>query len=142
MTQRLTWVLWLVAIVFIVPGAVANMLLDYPNAIVPDAGFMALAVGAATTGAIVATRVPGNAIGWILLALGAGVGFTIAAGAYGEVSTTTSLGPLPAAAWIGWLGDWPSIPVLYGLPAFLLLRDVVHDTVQPAHVSLWLRSDP
>ncbi len=121
MTQRLTWLLWLGAIVFIVPGAVANMLLDYPNAIVPDVGFMALAVGAATTGAIVATRVPGNAIGWILLALGAGVGFTIAAGAYGEVSTTTSLGPLPAAAWIGWLGDWPSIPVLYGLPAFLLL---------------------
>ncbi len=119
--RRLPLVLWILAVGLIVPGAAANAVLDYPNAIVPDLGFMALAAGAATTGALVATRVPGNAVGWILLALGAGVGFTIACGAYAEVSATTSLGPLPGARWASWLGDWPSIPVLYGLPAFLLL---------------------
>jgi hypothetical protein len=121
--RRLTWLLWLLAVGLIVPGAVANALLDNANAIdlVADAGFMALAAGAATTGALVTTRVPGNAVGWILLALGAGIGFSIAAGAYGEASATSSLGPLPAERWMAWLGDWPSIPVVYGLTAFLLL---------------------
>ena len=123
MTRWLIWLLWLVAIGLIVPGPLVNAILDYPDTIevVADVGFMALAAGAATTGAMVASRVPGNAIGWILLALGAGVGFAIAAGAYAELSATTSLGPLPGARWMAWLGDWPSIPVLYGLPAFLLM---------------------
>lgn len=94
MTRRLTWLLWLLAIGLIVPGAITNALNDFPNAVVADVGFTALAVGTATMGALVAT----------------------------------SLGPLPADRWIGWLSDWPSIPLFYGLTAFLL--------------SLWLRSDP
>ena len=77
-TRRLTWLLWLLAIGLIVPGAVTNALNDFPNAVVADVGFTALAVGAATMGALVAT----------------------------------SLGPLPADRWIGWLSDWPSIPLV------------------------------
>ena len=123
MTRPLRWGLWLLAVALIVPGPVANALLDYPDAIevVADVGFLALAAGAATTGALVTARVPGNAVGWILLALGAGIGLSIGAGAYAEVGATTALGPLPGERWMAWLGDVTSIPVLYGLPAFLLL---------------------
>ena len=107
MTRPLRWGLWLLAVALIVPGPVANALLDYPDAIevVADVGFLALAAGAATTGALVTARVPGNAVGWILLALGAGIGLSIGAGAYAEVGATTALGPLPGERWMAWLGD-------------------------------------
>jgi hypothetical protein len=120
--RSLRWGVWLLVVVLVVPGPVANAVLDYPGgAALVDIGFLALAAGAATTGVLVTTRVPGNAVGWILLALGTGIGFTIAAGAYAEASVTTSLGPLPGARWMAWLSDWPSIPVIYGLTAFLLM---------------------
>lgn len=103
MRARLPWLLRALAVALVVPGAVANALLDYPAVadLVSGLAVTLLGVGAATTGAIVATRVPGNAVGWILLALGTGLGFLIACGAYAEVS----------------------------------------ETVQPAHVSLWLRGE-
>ncbi len=84
------------------------------------AGFTLLGVGASVTGGLVAARVPGNAVGWLLLALGVGMGFTLACGAYAEASATTSLGPLPADEWAAWLGDWPAILVLFGGTAGLL----------------------
>jgi hypothetical protein len=123
MRARLPWLLCAVAVGLVVPGAVTNALLDYPSVseLVSAFGVALLGIGAATTGAIVATRLPGNAVGWILLALGTGLGFLTACGAYAEVSATTSLGPLPADRWLRWLGDWPSIPLLFGLTAFLLL---------------------
>ncbi len=122
--RRLPALLWVAAIVLIVPAGVANALLDYPDAIdlVAGFGFVLLGVGAASTGAIVAARVPGNAVGWILLSLGGtGLGFVIAAAAYAEVSATSSLGPLPADRWLAWLGSWLGLPVVFGLTFFLLL---------------------
>jgi hypothetical protein len=105
-----------------VPGPVASALLDYPGgATLVDVGFIAFAAGAAAMGALVTARLPGNAVGWILLALGAGIGLSIGAGAYAEASVAGSLGPLPADRWMAWLGGWTSIPIIYGLTAFLLL---------------------
>jgi hypothetical protein len=105
-----------------VTGPVATVLLDYPGGVtLVDVGFLALAAGAATMGAIVTARLPGNAVGWILLALGVGIGLSIGAGAYAEASVASSLGPLPADRWMAWLGGWSSIPIVYGLTAFLLL---------------------
>ena len=105
-----------------VPGPVASVLLDYPGGVtLVDVGFLALAAGAATMGAIVTTRLPGNAVGWILLALGVGIGLSIGFGAHAEASVTSSLGPFPADRWMAWLGSSFSIPIVYGLTAFLLL---------------------
>ena len=121
--SRLPWIVCAVSVVLIVPAAVINTLLDYRDVfdLVAGFGFVLLAVGAAVMGALVATRVPGNAVGWLLLALGAGVSISIACGAYGEVSATTSYGPLPADEWMAWLGTWPAILTLFGATAYLLL---------------------
>jgi hypothetical protein len=115
--------LWLLACLLAVFGVGAVAVDDWPDALslVADAAWLLLAVGAATTGALVCTRVPGNAVGWLLLALGLGIGTTIAFAEYAQVSRTTSLGPLPAAQWVAWFGDWPGVPFLYGVPAFLLM---------------------
>ena len=121
--RRLPVLLWVVAVACMAPAAVINALLDYARAIdlVANAGFTLLVIGAATTGAIVAARVPGNAVGWVLLALGTGMGFSILCGALAEASARTSAGPLPGDEWLAWLGSWLVIPVIFGSTAFLLL---------------------
>jgi MFS family permease len=123
MRRRLPIVLWVVAIACIVPAAGVNAWLDQRETIdlLANLGFTLLVLGSATTGAIVASRVPGNAIGWILLALGAGLAFTLACGAYAEASATTSAGPFPGDQWLAWLGSWLGIPAIFGPTVFLLL---------------------
>jgi hypothetical protein len=123
MRRRAPVVLAVVAVVCIVPTAVVNALLDYPDTIdlVANLGFTLLVLGAATTGAIVAARVPRNAVGWILLVLGTGMAFTLACGAYAEASATASAGPFPGDQWLAWLGNWLGIPVIFGATGFLLL---------------------
>jgi hypothetical protein len=115
--------LWVAAIVLVVPGAIVNALLDYRDAIdlVAGFGFALLGLSAATTGAVVATRVPANAVGWIILAIGLGVGILLAAGAYGEAGLLTDAGPLPLDEYALWLSNWVGIPVFFGLTGFLLL---------------------
>jgi hypothetical protein len=100
MKARLPWLLCALAVGLVVAGAAANALLDYPAAgdLVSGLGVTLLGIGAATTGALVATRVPGNAVGWILLALGTGLGFLIAWGAYAVVGETVQ--PAHASLWL------------------------------------------
>ena len=122
MTRRLPVLLWAAAVASILPAAVVNALRDYPDAVdlVANAGFTLLVIGAASTGAIVSARVPGNAIGWILLALGTVLGFSLAFGAYAEATATTARGPLPGHEWFAWLGSWTALPVVFGSTALLL----------------------
>ena len=123
MRKRLPLLLWIVAATSIAPAAAVNAALDYPDAVdlVANAGFTLLIAGAATTGAIVALRVPGNAVGWILLVLGAAMGLALLCGAYAEASTRTSAGPFPADEWFAWVGDWLPVPIIFGSTASLLL---------------------
>ncbi len=75
----------------------------------------------AVTGAVVAARVSSNAIGWIVLALGLGVGLLLSLGAYAEIGVLTSAGPLPAQAIAAWLSDVLGIPLFFGVTGFLLM---------------------
>jgi hypothetical protein len=114
--------LWLLAVVMTAAGTAIDVGLDWPDAydLVADAAFLALGIAAATTGAIVTTRARGNAVGPLLLALGVGLGWTLAAGSYAQLALT-SAGPLPADRWVAWFGDWPGTLTLFGVPPFLLL---------------------
>jgi len=120
---RLVGLLWAVSVVLVLVGAVGTTVVDiqYPADLPYALGFVLLGVGAATAGAVVSARVPGNAVGPILLAMGLGLGLLLSSGAYAELSKGTALGPLPGAAWAAWLGVWLSLPVFFGLSAFLLL---------------------
>ena len=87
-------VLWLLAVVLTAAGTAIDVVLDWPDAydLVADVAFLALGIGAATTGLIVTTRARGNAVGPLLLALGVGLGWTLAAGSYAQLALT-SAGP-------------------------------------------------
>ena len=115
--RRLPLVLWILAVAAMLPAAVINASLDWGNTLdlVANVAFTLLILGAATTGAVVATRVPANAIGWTLLALGLGLAVGLLAGAYAEA------GPLPADEWMAWLGNWLPLVALFGATAALLL---------------------
>jgi signal transduction histidine kinase len=81
-----------------------------------------LAVGTSSTvGALVASRQPANAIGWLLLLFPAGLILGILAEEYSIYALRTSPGDLPAAEWMAWVGRWAVIAAALTIPLILLL---------------------
>ena len=121
-TAWLAWSLWALA-VLLVPGAALEFALGWVRAgDIPYAlAFVALQLGAATAGAIISYRLPGNAVGWIFLAIGILMGLLLAVDAYAELGIESRFGPLPGARVAAWLGSWIFVPAAFGLPMFLLL---------------------
>jgi hypothetical protein len=76
--------------------------------------FAAIQIFTAVVGAVVASRLPENAVGWVLLAIGTALGITNTSSAYGTLGTTTSKGPLPADNIAAWVGSWTFVPVIFG----------------------------
>ena len=63
-------------------------------------------------GAIVATRLPRNAIGWILWASGTFMGWSVAANTYANESLERYAGTLPGTVAVAWLSSVGIIPIL------------------------------
>ncbi|MDQ3105774.1 MAG: hypothetical protein M3Q87_11300 [Actinomycetota bacterium] len=120
---RLPACLAVVAVLLTLAGAGTSIALDWDSAVdvVFGVAFALVGVGSAITGAVVASRVRANPVGWIILGLGLGVGVLLFAGAYGELGTGTDSGPLPGGDVAAWLGDVSSIALFFGLSGFLLL---------------------
>jgi hypothetical protein len=120
--RRLALALWLLAVVLVIPGPVLTTIIDASTGdIVATVAFVAVQLAAATTGAVVATRLPRNPIGWIFLGMGAGLALAFAANSWSEVGLGTDAGPLPADDLAAWLGSWLFIPSVFGPLLFLLL---------------------
>ena len=118
----LAWSLWVLA-VLLVSGAALEFALgwvgagDIPYAI----GFVALQLGAATAGAVISSRLPRNAVGWIFLAIGILMGLLLTVDAYAELGIEARSAPLPGTGVAAWVGTWIFVPAAFGLPMFLLL---------------------
>ncbi|MEX1045931.1 MAG: histidine kinase [Actinomycetota bacterium] len=113
--SRLAWSLWIVGIAF-ASSAIVFAILGRSTSPPADSfgprGFgvvFTLAFG--TVGAVVASRRPGNPIGWIFLGAGVLSGFQEFAQQYGIYALLTRGGGLPGGEIGAWLVDWIWVPI-------------------------------
>jgi len=123
----LAWSLWALSLMSIA----ANVAFQVLNASTPTAasrgplvlgvGFVLLFMSFATVGALVASRQPGNPIGWIFCALGFFTPFAIASEEYALYALVTRPDSLPGGEVMVWLGASFAGPIIFAMLAFVLL---------------------
>lgn len=119
---RAVWALWASCMGL----AVADLVLVFSNRTVTSADSMGLpgemavlGMMAATVGALVASRLPNNSVGWLFCALGCGVVLSIFSQDYAIRALVTAPGSLPAGELAAWLGSW--LPGAGGITALVML---------------------
>ncbi len=130
-TSWAAWALWTLTLMsFVVMGAFRFLNSSTPtaaprNPLVLDFCFWLLFVSFATVGALVASRWPKNAIGWIFCWLGLSFSLGSASEEYALYALVTEAGSLPGAQGLVWLTAWfggPLVFVWFAL-VFLLFPD-------------------
>jgi hypothetical protein len=94
---------------------------DPRNPLVLDFCFWLLFVSFATVGALVASRQPKNAIGWIFCWLGLSFSLGSASEEYALYALVTEAGSLPGAEGMVWLTAWFGGPIVFALFAIVFL---------------------
>jgi hypothetical protein len=120
---RLAWTLWGLSVV----SATLGLLLMFLNGSFKDLLDESLGIDAAlaltfpTVGAIIASRRPSNAIGWIFCTIGLCGGAEVFTVEYGIYALVTNPGSLPAGLIATWIGTWVWLPSVTLTITFLLL---------------------
>ena len=125
---RLAWSLWLAAIALSVSFLWLVMLsaggpgpLEYYEEWGVTLVYVALAIAYPTLGAVVASRHPSNAIGWMFCVAGIAISGAGATQLYAEYTLYTDPGSLPAGDVAFWLSSWLFPLGLFITPIFLFL---------------------
>jgi hypothetical protein len=126
-TPSITAVAWSVAVTaaLLFIGATVYGIAELRGSDQIDALWPLSWVGLPLVGAMIASRRPRNAVGWIMLAIGAGIGIGLASTFYAEsaLGGEYAVGggaTLPAGRWVLWLAQVTFVPAL-GLVPFLVL---------------------
>jgi hypothetical protein len=125
-TRAASWLAWTMWVLSMALTALSLWLLvlslSRPN--VPVYPYWAegslLAVGYSTVGAVVASRRPGNLIGWVLCSIGLSWGAAHFNSEYATYALLAAPGSLPAGEVAAWIYSWLWVPGL-GLIVFLAL---------------------
>src|ERR671914_601565 len=119
---RLAWSLWALAVALTgLSLLLLTLNLSHPGTHVFDWWLgNALVVIDATVGAIVASRRPENAVGWLLCLSGVAVGTSSFASQYAIYALLARPGSLPAGEALAWIASW-LLPIMIGLQVFYLL---------------------
>jgi hypothetical protein len=123
----LAWALWTLALMsFVVMGVFRFLNASTPtaaprNPLVLDFGYWLLFVSFATVGALVVSRRPQNAIGWIFCWLGLSFSLGSASEEYALYALVTEAGSLPGAEGMVWLTAWFGGPIVFALFALVFL---------------------
>jgi hypothetical protein len=120
----LAWALWALCVTLATLCGLLGFL-STPARNLPDSGveilFAVLLLTYPTVGAVVASRLPENPIGWILCAGGLALGISYSAGSYADYALFASSRPLPGVEYAAWVSNWTGITALLLTAAFLFL---------------------
>jgi hypothetical protein len=72
-------------------------------------------------GALIATRQPENATGWLFVAIGLCQGITLAGAAYADYALFAGRASLPAGAWAAWVAAGVDVVFIIGILTLVLL---------------------
>lgn len=133
-TRAVSWFVWglwtLAPLALVVMGVFRFLNSSTPTAVprnplVLDFGYWILFMSFATVGALVASRWPRNAIGWIFCWLGLSFLLGSASEEYALYALVTEAGSLPGAVGMVWLTAWFGGPIVFASFAlvFLLFPD-------------------
>ena len=113
-----TWLLLLTLEAMLLVGTAALWL---SGTLIPSIGLVFVSTVFGGVGAALVARRPGNAIGWLCLALGLTGTSALAAQAYGTRAVITAPGTLPGGVFATWLAGWVGTPTYVILTMFLPL---------------------
>src|SRR5438093_9015106 len=124
-SRRLAWSLWALG-VLLAAASGALLILGWsspqPAGAFGFRGFAAIfALSFGTVGALVASRHPGNPIGWIFIAVGILSGFQELANEYAIYAVIARDGRPPFGATAAWFPSWIWLPATSGAMLLLLL---------------------
>jgi hypothetical protein len=91
------------------------------GAVVPNTLLLVVSTVFAGVGAVLVVRRPGNAVGWLCLALGLTGTSQVTAQAYATHALVTAPGTLPGGTFAAWWAGWTGTPVYLILTMFLPL---------------------
>jgi hypothetical protein len=118
----LPWSLIALTMAAAVPAFVLLYVTDGTAGLLEQVVYGIIFVGYGLIGAVIATRRPENAIGWVLLGVSVLTGLGFFGEQYGRHGLVSAPGSLPAAELVGWLGIWLWFPgiglLLFGLLLF------------------------
>jgi signal transduction histidine kinase len=120
MAARLGWSLW--GLFLLLAGAgVWFVALGRPTSVVVEnAAYVLIFLAIGAVGALVVSRQPRNAFGWVFLATTMAAAIAFFTSEYGHYSFRIRSAPLPGALLAAWIGDWAWLPV-YTLPTTFVL---------------------
>jgi hypothetical protein len=123
----LAWTLWALALM----SFIVNGVLRFLNASTPTVGHrtplvlefwaLLLFMSFATAGSLVASRQPGNAIGWIFCYLGLSFSLTVAGEEYALYALVTEPSSLPGGEGLAWLAALLDRPIAFAVFALIFL---------------------
>ena len=119
----LAWSIWALSVTFAGLGLIFLFLNGtFEDLLDESLGIdAALALAFPTVGAIIASRRPGNAVGWLFCAVGLCGGASIFFAQYGIYALVTNPDSLPAGVIATWIATWVWLPSVTLTITFLLL---------------------
>ncbi|MEX2420501.1 MAG: hypothetical protein WD670_01650, partial [Actinomycetota bacterium] len=120
--RRLPWIIWGVTVVMLPVGLV----LTVRNGSFTDDWFfistyVVMMIGYVTTGALVASRVPGNPVGWLLMTTGVAFLSSAFVSEYAIYTLDTEPDSLPSGIAAAWLANWLFLVAVAPVPLLLAL---------------------
>jgi signal transduction histidine kinase len=117
----LAWSLWAAFVLLAAPG-LWLVVLGRPQAVVVEnVVYLMVFLAIATIGALVVSRQPRNAFGWVFLATAMAAAIAFPAGEFAHYSLRVRSEPLTGTLLAAWIGSWAWLPVFTFPVTFALL---------------------